>query len=391
MTGRRAKSWRRLLFALIPVVGLLLAFEIGLRLVPARYWSANPPSPPNRRVRFRPDRNLIHVAVPGSRGFNVKSSGEFAIPFRINRFGHRDVPHRLAKAPGVKRILLLSDSFGEGLQVKLDQIMARRLAALLKKHRPDQRFEIINAGVSGYSTILHYLYLKRKGSAFCPDLVIVAMIPRFVGRDVKYRAWCRLDARGLPLRCSHPSLLGIRTGLGVRIWRWIKRHVRLVQFLGERWDRLFPDKDDPYLINNDDTPRGKRAWAWTTKLLLNIDRLCRAAGARLLVVLIPNGSQIRAERPPIPMRTDFSHTGPQRILGRFCRQKGIAFLDLLPTFKASTDRPLYFPIDRHLTSAGHLVAARAVWRFLEDHRALLFGPKSVRCPSGHGPGATSSR
>ncbi len=387
---RRAKVWRTFLFTLIPVLGVLLAFEIGLRLVPARFWSANPPSPPDRNVKFRPDRYLIHVAVPGFHGFNVKSSGEFAIPYRINRFGHRDVPHHLAKAPGVKRILLLSDSFGEGLQVRLHQTMARRLASLLKTHRPDQRFEIINAGVSGYSTIIHYVYLKRQGLAFCPDLVIVAMIPRFVGRDLKYRAWCRMDARGLPVACSHPSFLGIHTGLGVRIWRWIKSHVRLVQFLSERWDRFFPDKNDPYLINNDNTPRGKRAWAWTTRLLLNIDRLCRSAGARLLVVLIPNGSQIKAERPPTRMRTDFYHTGPQRILGRFCRRKGIAFLDLLPAFKAATTRPLYFPIDRHLTAAGHLAAARAIWGYLKDHPKLLFGRKSVRCPRGHRRGAASS-
>jgi lysophospholipase L1-like esterase len=92
---------------------------------------------------------------------------------RINRYGHHDDDFDLQKAPGEFRGLMLGDSVTLGWGVPYEETFSAHLEDLLAER--DERFtghQIINAGVSGYST-LEELEVLRRSMVFEPDFIAV--------------------------------------------------------------------------------------------------------------------------------------------------------------------------------------------------------------------------
>src|SRR5262245_28459975 len=73
-----------------------------------------------------------------------------------NAYGHRGRERPLAKSPDKYRILVLGDSFTEGVQVGEDDLFTAVL------EHDDPRLEVLNTGVGGYGTVQEYLYLERE-------------------------------------------------------------------------------------------------------------------------------------------------------------------------------------------------------------------------------------
>lgn len=82
-----------------------------------------------------------------------------------------------AKQPGVMRIMLLGDSFIEGLQEPYEHSFGEQLEAQLS-HDPGKPVEVLNFGTVGYSTVQEYLLLKRMISKYRPDAVMLCYTPR---------------------------------------------------------------------------------------------------------------------------------------------------------------------------------------------------------------------
>ncbi len=97
-------------------------------------------------------------------------------------------PAAVAKAPGVYRIVLLGDSQTEAMQVGLDKSFGKILQAKLnaKLGRP---VEVLNFGVSGYSTVQELLLMRRQVFAYAPDLILVG----YNARDM-FENWAIPDA-----------------------------------------------------------------------------------------------------------------------------------------------------------------------------------------------------
>lgn len=93
--------------------------------------------------------------------------------FRINGQGLRaDRDFTREKPAGLKRIVSLGDSYTVGYEVEGDETFA----AVLERKLVDSgvRAEVLNAGVSGYSTAEECLYLERELLGYSPDLVVVS-------------------------------------------------------------------------------------------------------------------------------------------------------------------------------------------------------------------------
>ena len=105
----------------------------------------------------------------------------------INKNGLRDSEHPFDKPNGVKRILILGDSFAWGYGVADDELFASRLEKLLgeKPISPKGRYEVINTGVSGWGTDQEYLFLKQEGFSYSPDVVVLAF---FIVNDIHNNA-----------------------------------------------------------------------------------------------------------------------------------------------------------------------------------------------------------
>ena len=137
-----------------------------------------------RALRLAPDVRFIDVTNDGTvyrrsenpvLGFELKPDWRDphadllrSYPF-TNSWGQRDVERTLAKAPGVRRILLVGASVVEGVGVRE---LADTISGQLEARLPPG-VEVLNFGVSAYCTRAQVELLRTKGLAFHPDVVVL--------------------------------------------------------------------------------------------------------------------------------------------------------------------------------------------------------------------------
>jgi lysophospholipase L1-like esterase len=98
-------------------------------------------------------------------------SGDGTWQFKINGQGMRaNRDYRYEKPAGVRRVVVIGDSFAIGYEVNVEQTFAMVLERELEKRHP--HIEVLNAGVSGYSTAEAALYLERELIKYDPDVVV---------------------------------------------------------------------------------------------------------------------------------------------------------------------------------------------------------------------------
>lgn len=88
----------------------------------------------------------------------------------INSKGLRDREYQYDKPDGVRRILVLGDSYAWGYGVADDEVFTE----VLEKRLAGDRWQVINSGVSGWGTDQEYLFLTSEGFRYAPDVVVLA-------------------------------------------------------------------------------------------------------------------------------------------------------------------------------------------------------------------------
>jgi|GEM_PF-1852354 len=126
----------------------------------------------NRTVEF--DFELFWKYKPNQ----VISAPEiFKEPIRINNFGFRGKDFQIEKPKGVYRIICLGDSVTAGFGVSDQGAYPAQLEAMLKRIYPDCQMEVINLGVTGYSSFQGRNLFLKLGEKLKPDLVIIGFGP----------------------------------------------------------------------------------------------------------------------------------------------------------------------------------------------------------------------
>ena len=172
---RRSGAWaRRVLFSLVPICALFLAGELAVRWFSFPYREAN--------SRFRTHRRLRYVLRAN---YRIRKGG--AVHESSNRFGLRGSPD-LRREKGSKfRIAAIGDSVTFGLGLADSQTYPAQLERLLNRRAGGPRFEVLNAGLPGYSPIQSRLYFEHRVAAFRPDLVLWQFIEDDVTDVLDYR------------------------------------------------------------------------------------------------------------------------------------------------------------------------------------------------------------
>ena len=131
-------------------------------------------------------------------------SKEFAIARKTNHLGLVGEEIIFRKPKDVFRILILGDSFTEGMHVREGKNFCEQLQNLLNSnaHSATKHFEVINAGVAGYSPISEYLFFKRDLVKLSPDIVILELFPNDVFEDNKVGAMSVIGQDGLPVKMT---------------------------------------------------------------------------------------------------------------------------------------------------------------------------------------------
>lgn len=325
-------------FALIGCVALIVLAELSARaLLPE--WAP----PREERVKFWVYDELLGWAhAPNQHGrFNHR---DFSVEVVINSQGMRDSEYSVERT-GKRRMLVLGDSYGWGFGVEHSE----RFSEIMEDAYPD--WEIINASVSGYGTDQEFLFLRERGMAFKPDVVLLLFYAEdFVNNNHDEQYWYfkplfRINGGELELH-------NVPVPKATTIQR-LKRFVLGRTYLGRilhlakcRWLALSGSQVNHKIGNTDRDSSDRRSrYHVTDRLITSMNELCKKNGSLFLLVSIPMGRQRRT------------------VLQRITEEQRIPHLQLDADFE-STTTSVMFPHDRHWNEEGHRIAANAIDRFL---------------------------
>ena len=143
---KMSKFWlkaRTLVYLILYIVALFLLFDFAY----SSFLYERGPSPRIRVPQFS------HGLAPNFDGFDSFANHRYR--FFTNNLGFRDSRvRRVALNSETRRVLLIGDSFTEGVGTTFEQSFAGRLY-LAGQAQPEQ-IEFLNAGVISYSPILYY-------------------------------------------------------------------------------------------------------------------------------------------------------------------------------------------------------------------------------------------
>jgi hypothetical protein len=163
-----------------------LAFEGITRLAGIRLPGIPAPGDQGDRGLWVYDANLGWFHAPHSRGRSFEG-GPDAGQVRINGLGLRGPEVSRDPLPGASRVLVLGDSFVFGVGVDEEHLFSSEL-----QRRLGRGYEVVNLGVSGYSTDQELLLFESLGASLQPSVVLLVMCDNdFTGntQDFVYHAY----------------------------------------------------------------------------------------------------------------------------------------------------------------------------------------------------------
>jgi hypothetical protein len=364
-----------ILLTCISLVVCLLFLEIVVRIMEPREVM--------RYFYSEDDPILHHRFKPNATGWY--KTNEFNTDYKINSLGLRDKEYSLEKPANTFRILMLGDSFTEGDGVFSYETFSKRLEEKLQALSSSKRYEVINAGVGSYSSLLEYLYLKNYGLKLHPDLVILNFDLSDVYDDYTYTALARFDEQGVPIAVRpEPEEHGLLKGPIASIKDWFKNNMQLYNFiririapqieLMKREEGNFNGdiRRDKYALLRESYVDHDSNWALTFKYLLLTRDLLKEQGVDFWLTVYPYGLQVhpkewKSGREYWQFKQDTVYsTWPQEKLVRWATEHGIKAINLCPDFleRSKTVFPLYLDNNGHWVAAGHQVVADALYRNL---------------------------
>jgi len=372
MTERR----NLLLLCCSLVVGVSL-FEVVVRASPFDY---------NLSPNWRYQPILGWSQVP-SASYDFTLNGR-AVHVSFNALGFRDREHQHRKPKGVKRVVVIGDSFCEAVQVNYEETFQQQLEKLLNQDG-SEHWEVINLGVGDFGTAQEYIALREYGLAFDPDVVIQEVFPLndICNNAIGMYDMCRsnndlyrpyfVESHGqLQQTSSYPVAAYLRRHLVTYhvLEYWL---LRLLSPNPQRPDDRgraaylrrngFPTLDPllfTYVADSSQQPRVvAEGWHITERLLEETVRMTRQRGIAYLAFVVPFEVQLgpkwewfASQQPPPRMDRYY----PERRLSLVFKRLGVPSVMLMDAFQPYSSEVLPY-IDGHLSPAGHRRTAEALY------------------------------
>ena len=320
--------------------------------------------------------------------YEVSYEGE-VVHVEFNSRGFRDVEHGLEKPEGVKRIVLIGDSFSEALQVNLEETFWRRLQRLLNGNQ-QKGWEVINLGVGDFGNAQALLALTELGFAYSPDIVLLQIFPlndicnnsmELAGlcksENDDYRPYFVETVDGLQLTWNHPLRhklrrrfvsFGVLEKAWIMIWRQFEnrkaKELHKIRYQEQGWQAsplLYT-----YVGNAHQIGPMARAWQVTEAILTETHSVCRKRGIPLLPIVIPfeirvspRWAKFALSFPNLDMEQDY----PEQRLGCLFEELGIPSVLLKPIFERYLELVLPGRAG-HMNPATHRLVARSIYEKL---------------------------
>lgn len=404
--SRRLPAWKKALFAAVALMLAMATLEGAARLVQflrapelARHASRAVDAAPRlfkTEVKIT-HPTLHHTIVPNADFDAVRFTSSYR--FRTNSMSWMETYEVARDKPaGTFRVFMLGDSNTQAVVDPGDKWSDRVEEALAERYAGSgTTIEVINAGRSSYSPLLHYLALKQEIMPFAPDLVVINVDMTDVVNDMVYRRTAATDASGDFVTCGPTEGLygsgavmtpqGVaRVGLGQRAASWLIEHSVFVQYarngmrsLGVGRQRQ-PDAGDTRNVDqsanwlaHDWTPSVEENVAFTLEMLTRTAAYLRERGVRMAVASVPHH----------PQYSGVWSTRPHDVLEAHCRELGVPFLNLYRALEPAiagtpADRYYYEKDPTHFNVEGNALWAAAMTEFLTDPDHGLLPPVQPR-------------
>lgn len=260
---------------------------------------------------------------------------------RFNSYGLRDREYDLQK-PGVKRILLLGDSFTFGYGLNAEDTFDEVLERMLNESGTNE-YQVLNAGVGGWGTIQEVLYALDHLKVFHPDAIVLTYCPNDQVDDTVYQQGA---ASGLL-----PSFPGKR---------FLRDHFRLYSFVYSCLETalfqrvLAADRSSASEVRMEGAYRvSNRRWQRTIKYIEALKQGFEEFDPRGLLLL----------QTTHPWDDDI-----RKHLESLADGEKVIYIDLQKAVERIGREHVFLSYDPHWTAEMHREAARLIYRALKEHR-----------------------
>jgi len=351
---------------------------------------------PFSTVEYRIDPEVGQILAANQRSRWVNEDYDEAVV--TNGAGFHDFEHAIEKPLNVYRIVVVGDSFIEGLSSPIESSFTQQLEQMLQPNVRDRRVEVINLGMGGTGPAQYLRILEVKGMAYRPDLVIMSIFPdndfwdsyeplSKASSKVFYRlqpdgslqyvpvqaSWVNMNLRPWLRKSAFLTLL--RRELSPAVEAWLGRlgvllapgaaSQRSIQ-LGE-WGVFIADHPDPWLD----------AYRTTVKIIESANKLSLKAGAQFAVMVIGSVAMVEDRwseaLKPYPeaasLRWDFEY--PFTVIRELGQHAGFDVINLVEPFRqdfSHTNTSGSWPHDGHWNLQSNKLSAEVVTRHLVAHR-----------------------
>ena len=260
---------------------------------------------------IRPASEFWHTSVDGSWRFATNNRG-----LRDTRnFGYD-------KPPGVLRVLSLGDSHTQGYEVRQESTFSAVLERYLESR--SVRAQVLNAGVSGFSTAEELAYLIGEGHKYKPDVVVVGFYANDFEDNLKAGLFT-LDDKGRVVENSRSHLPGVKVQnviYAVPGVRWMSENSYFYSLAFNGVWAFFKGRMEKQVkfekAVGSASGRSQQEIDLAVGLLERMQRFCADRGIRLIVVDIPTRPAAHRFESSLPerMRQQLAHAGIELIESR---------------------------------------------------------------------------
>ncbi|NQT22308.1 MAG: hypothetical protein HQ579_02600 [Candidatus Omnitrophica bacterium] len=341
--------------------------------------------------------SVFHHLPPPYYNGEMYSENDFDVSYTTNNRGMRGPgDYSYQKKTGVYRIALMGDSFAFGVGVKSDETMAFLLEKMLNERR-EGSYQIYNFGVSSFSPVLEYIYLKEEVIKYNPDLVvlmldisdvqddyyrephlvydndknIIGCNPMVIGRWPDIRAYLMYYSRFFNL-LDRTILQSLRKMRALGLTNYFSNKFKGVRNKAE----IFKNKDidniyfDKFLMFREGKNKKivMQHWKRTEIYLTMIKEYLDQKNVPLIVIIYPYGHQVGEKQWQrgrnywaFTQNTVYDPSEGFAIMEGFAKKMGISMINLYPALRKRKNEALYFDSDGHWTALGQRIAAEAVY------------------------------
>jgi len=293
----------------LSIFALVCAFAVGEVVVRLLYKEQTPLYPryhtdyhygPYTIRGIRPNAEFWHTSLDGSWKFVTNSKG-----FRNTKEFSYDKP------AGMLRVLSLGDSHTQGYEVRQEFTFSAVLERFLNQN--NTKAEVINTGVSGFSTAEELVLLDNEAVKYHPDVVVLGFFDNDFEDNLK-AALFSLDPQGNLHEQKYEHIPGVRIQnfiYGIPGVMWLSENSYFYSLLFNSIWNYFKFKLGETAVKNTDassrslpsgvdsaistaTTRSDYQIALTAALIGRMHQFCQQRGIRLIIVDIP--ARLRAYR-----------------------------------------------------------------------------------------------